>query len=148
MVASDDRRSATMAASSDRIIDSKMDKASIIKDAIDYIQELHEQERRIQADLIQLESGKLKKNAVFDLDQEIPTSSRLKKKGIDHSYDSRRSTTSSIEDLEISEEHCNYFKFVDDDDYDVISNVAPRTSIRSEEFNDPSTRVYEMDNEF
>ncbi|CAL5389834.1 unnamed protein product [Camellia sinensis] len=93
-----------MVASSDRIIDSKvkkiMDKASIIKDAIDYIQELHEQERRIQADLIQLESGKLKKNEVFDLDQEIPTLSRLKKKGIDHSYDSRRSTTSSIEDLE------------------------------------------------
>ncbi|GMP48288.1 hypothetical protein CsSME_00015694 [Camellia sinensis var. sinensis] len=77
-----------------------MDKASIIKDAIDYIQELHEQEKRIQADLIQLESGKLKKNAVFDLDQEIPTLSRLNKKGIDHSYDSRRSTTSSIEDLE------------------------------------------------
>ncbi|CAL5393968.1 unnamed protein product [Camellia sinensis] len=100
VVANDDRRSATMAASSDRIIDWKMDKASIIKDAIDYIQELHEQERRIQADLIQLESGKLKKNAVFDLDQEIPTLSRLKKKGIDHSYDSRRSTTSSIEDLE------------------------------------------------
>ncbi|CAL5408137.1 unnamed protein product [Camellia sinensis] len=46
------------------------------------------------------------------------------------------------------EEHCNYFKFVDDDDYDVISNAAPRTFIRSEEFNDPSTRVYEMDNEF
>ncbi|KAI7993278.1 Transcription factor bHLH35 [Camellia lanceoleosa] len=78
-----------------------MDKVSIIKDAIDYIQELHEQERRIQADLIQLESGKLKKNAVFDLDQEIPTLSRLKKKRIDHSYDSRRSTTSSIEDLEV-----------------------------------------------
>ncbi|KAL7221653.1 hypothetical protein ACSBR1_023583 [Camellia fascicularis] len=82
------------------IIRAQMDKASIIKDAIDYIQELHEQERRIQADLIQLESGKLKKNAVFDLDQEIPTLSRLKKKRIDHSYDSRRSTTSSIEDLE------------------------------------------------
>ncbi|CAL5376722.1 unnamed protein product [Camellia sinensis] len=81
---------------------SKMDKASIIKDAIDYIQELHEQERRIQADLIQLESGKLKKNAIFDLDQEIPTLSRLKKKRIDHSYDSRRSTTSTIEDLELS----------------------------------------------
>ncbi|KAI7985750.1 Pleiotropic drug resistance protein 2 [Camellia lanceoleosa] len=77
-----------------------MDKASIIKDAIDYIQDLHEQERRIKADLMQLESGKLKKNAVFDLDQEIPTLSRLKKKRIDHSYDSRRSTTSSIEDLE------------------------------------------------
>ncbi|KAL7190809.1 hypothetical protein ACSBR2_022984 [Camellia fascicularis] len=47
------------------IIRAQMDKASIIKYAIDYIQELHEQERRIQADLIQLESGKLKKNAVF-----------------------------------------------------------------------------------
>ncbi|KAL7162542.1 hypothetical protein ACSBR2_042937 [Camellia fascicularis] len=48
----------------------------------------------------------------------------------------------------ISEEHCNYFKFADDDDDDVISNAAPRKSIRSEEFNDLSTRVYEMDNEF
>ncbi|KAI7982775.1 U-box domain-containing protein 52 [Camellia lanceoleosa] len=38
---------------------------------------------------------------VFDLDHEIPTLSRLKKKRIDHSYDSRRSTTSSIEDLEV-----------------------------------------------
>ncbi|KAL7178198.1 hypothetical protein ACSBR2_031365 [Camellia fascicularis] len=48
------------------------------------------------------------------------------------------------------EEHCNYFKFADDDDDDddVISNAAPRKSIRSEEFNDLSTRVYEMDNEF
>ncbi|KAL7186388.1 hypothetical protein ACSBR2_028185 [Camellia fascicularis] len=48
----------------------------------------------------------------------------------------------------ISEEHCNYFKFADDDDDNVISNAAPRTSIRSEEFNDLSIRVYEMDNEF
>ncbi|CAL5379058.1 unnamed protein product [Camellia sinensis] len=48
----------------------------------------------------------------------------------------------------ISEKHCNYFKFADDDDDDVISNAAPRKSIRSEEFNDLSTRVYEMDNEF
>ncbi|CAL5365540.1 unnamed protein product [Camellia sinensis] len=48
----------------------------------------------------------------------------------------------------ISEEHCNYFKFADDNDDDVISNVVPRKSIRSEEFKDLSTRVYEMDNEF
>ncbi|KAI4376414.1 hypothetical protein MLD38_014179 [Melastoma candidum] len=40
---------------------SKMDKASIIKDAIDYIQELQEQERRIQKEIADLEStGKLK----------------------------------------------------------------------------------------
>ncbi|KAK1420878.1 hypothetical protein QVD17_22810 [Tagetes erecta] len=38
---------------------SKMDKASIIKDAIDYIQLLHDQERSIQAELIELESRKL-----------------------------------------------------------------------------------------
>ncbi|GFZ09151.1 basic helix-loop-helix (bHLH) DNA-binding superfamily protein [Actinidia rufa] len=44
---------------------SKMDKASIIKDAIDYIQELHDQERRIQAEILQLESGKLNENGVF-----------------------------------------------------------------------------------
>ncbi|KAL7255180.1 hypothetical protein ACSBR1_009359 [Camellia fascicularis] len=48
----------------------------------------------------------------------------------------------------ISEEHCNYFKFADDNDDDVISNAAPRKSIRSKEFKDLSTRVYEMDNEF
>ncbi|KAL7230837.1 hypothetical protein ACSBR2_009173 [Camellia fascicularis] len=48
----------------------------------------------------------------------------------------------------ISEEHCNYFKFADDNDGDMISNAAPRKSIRSEEFKDLSTRVYEMDNEF
>ncbi|OMO87182.1 hypothetical protein COLO4_20756 [Corchorus olitorius] len=39
----------------------KMDKASIIKDVIDYIQELHEQESRIQAEMMELETGKLKK---------------------------------------------------------------------------------------
>ncbi|XP_076907695.1 transcription factor bHLH35-like [Bidens hawaiensis] len=38
---------------------SKMDKASIIKDAIDYIQVLHEQERTIQLELMELESRKV-----------------------------------------------------------------------------------------
>ncbi|XP_061352690.1 transcription factor bHLH35 isoform X3 [Gastrolobium bilobum] len=41
---------------------SKMDKASIIKDAIDYIQHLHEQEKTIQAEIMELESGVMKKN--------------------------------------------------------------------------------------
>ncbi|CAN1811301.1 Transcription factor bHLH35 [Linum perenne] len=36
---------------------SKMDKASIIKDAINYIKELHEQERRIKAEIVELESA-------------------------------------------------------------------------------------------
>ncbi|KAF9679835.1 hypothetical protein SADUNF_Sadunf06G0056300 [Salix dunnii] len=63
---------------------SKMDKASIIKDAIDYIQELHEQERRIQAEILELESGKLKKDPGFGvLEQELPGLLRSKKKKID-----------------------------------------------------------------
>ncbi|KAJ1424721.1 Myc-type, basic helix-loop-helix [Sesbania bispinosa] len=41
---------------------SKMDKASIIKDAIEYIQHLHEQEKMIQAEIMELESGMPKNN--------------------------------------------------------------------------------------
>lgn len=83
-----------------------MDKASIIKDAIDYIQELHEQERRIQAEIIELESNKLKKNPGYDFDQELPILLRSKKKKIDQQlYDScgsRSGSTSPIEVLEVS----------------------------------------------
>ncbi|XVF19037.1 hypothetical protein REPUB_Repub11eG0076000 [Reevesia pubescens] len=52
---------------------SKMDKASIIKDAIDYIQELHDQESRIQAEIMELESGKVKKiHPGYEYDQDLP----------------------------------------------------------------------------
>ncbi|KAL8149417.1 transcription factor bHLH35-like [Apium graveolens] len=44
----------------------KMDKASIIKDAISYIQELQEQERRIQGEITQLESMASNKDNSFD----------------------------------------------------------------------------------
>ncbi|KAJ4962891.1 hypothetical protein NE237_022830 [Protea cynaroides] len=78
---------------------SKMDKASIIKDAIGYIQELQQQEKRIQAEIIELESGKLKKNH-HSTDSEIqnPVRLRTKKKRIDHNYGSR---SSSIELMEL-----------------------------------------------
>ncbi|KAF9662960.1 hypothetical protein SADUNF_Sadunf18G0108500 [Salix dunnii] len=84
---------------------SKMDKASIIKDAIDYIQELHDQERKIQAELTELESGKLKKNQggfdVYD-HQELPVLLRSKKKRIDSQfYDFGGSKISPIELLEL-----------------------------------------------
>nr|WPH60715.1 transcription factor bHLH23 [Panax notoginseng] len=76
----------------------KMDKASIIKDAINYIQELHEQERRIQAEISELESKK--NNFLHDFDQDqtpFMANSRLKKKKIEqqHSYDSGGSRISS-----------------------------------------------------
>ncbi|KAL7231960.1 hypothetical protein ACSBR2_010058 [Camellia fascicularis] len=48
-------------------------------------------------------------------------------------------------------EHCNYFKFADEDDDDtsstIRSNVGPRKAIRTEELNDLRTRLCEMDSE-
>lgn len=79
-----------------------MDKASIIKDAIEYIQELHEQERTIQAEILELESGKLKKNPGYGFEQELPTLLRSKKKKTDQFYDSGGPRTSPIEVLEVS----------------------------------------------
>ncbi|KAL5699605.1 hypothetical protein ACHQM5_030485 [Ranunculus cassubicifolius] len=46
---------------------SKMDKASIIKDAIEYIQELHEQEKSMQAEIEELEEERLR-NPVSNID--------------------------------------------------------------------------------
>ncbi|XP_058068133.1 transcription factor bHLH35-like [Magnolia sinica] len=61
----------------------KMDKASIIKDAIDYIQELHDQERRIQAEIADLEVGKQKKPSDFEVDHGRLSVARTKKKRTD-----------------------------------------------------------------
>ncbi|CAL5435000.1 unnamed protein product [Camellia sinensis] len=48
-------------------------------------------------------------------------------------------------------EHCNYFKFADDDDEDVTSTIHSNTGlckvVRIEEFNDVRTRLSEMDTE-
>ncbi|KAK5773334.1 hypothetical protein PVK06_049640 [Gossypium arboreum] len=79
---------------------SKMDKASIIKDAIDYIQELHDQEGRIQAEIRELESGKLKKNPGFEYDQEL-SGLRSKKTKLDNIFDYGGSRASPIEVLEV-----------------------------------------------
>ncbi|XP_009359948.2 transcription factor bHLH35 isoform X2 [Pyrus x bretschneideri] len=80
---------------------SKMDKASIIKDAIDYIQELHEQERRIQTEIVELESGKSNKKLGSDFEQDLPVLLRSKKKKIEHLYDCGESRISTIEILEL-----------------------------------------------
>ncbi|KAJ6857634.1 hypothetical protein NC651_039151 [Populus alba x Populus x berolinensis] len=84
---------------------SKMDKASIIKDAIGYIQELHDQEKKIQAELLELESGKSKKNQGgfgVHYHQELPVLLRSKKKKIDYQFcDFGGSKISPIELLEL-----------------------------------------------
>ncbi|GLT72829.1 hypothetical protein SLA2020_447280 [Shorea laevis] len=81
---------------------SKMDKASIIKDAIEYIQELHEQERTIQAEIMELESGKLNKNPGYGFEQDLPILlTSKKKKKTDQFYDSGGPRTSPIEVIEL-----------------------------------------------
>ncbi|XP_020235664.1 transcription factor bHLH35 [Cajanus cajan] len=82
---------------------SKMDKASIIKDAIEYIQHLHEQEKIIQAEIMELESGMPKKSSPsydFELEQ-LPVVLRSKKKRTENLYDSITSRNSPIELLNL-----------------------------------------------
>ncbi|KAL2503202.1 basic helix-loop-helix (bHLH) DNA-binding superfamily protein [Forsythia ovata] len=80
----------------------KMDKASIIKDAIDYIQELHEEEKRIRAEISELESGRSSNSTIFDFDQEVTTfCSKPKRSRIDQCYDSAGSRSCPIEVLEL-----------------------------------------------
>ncbi|KAJ8452130.1 hypothetical protein Cgig2_016711 [Carnegiea gigantea] len=56
----------------------KMDKASIIKDAINYIQELHEQERQIKAEISELEYGRLsRKNSNVQKSRRVPQARAL-----------------------------------------------------------------------
>ncbi|CAK8531895.1 unnamed protein product [Lathyrus sativus] len=82
---------------------SKMDKASIIKDAIEYIEHLHEQEKKIEAEIMELQSGMPNNNINpnYDFDQELPVLLRSKKKRTDQLYDSVNSTNSPIELLEL-----------------------------------------------
>jgi len=82
----------------------QMDKASIIKDAIDYIQYLHEQEKIIQAEIMDLESGMPKKSSSsYDFEQEqLPVVLRSKKKRTEQIYDSVGSRNSPIEVLDVN----------------------------------------------
>ncbi|KAL3533279.1 hypothetical protein ACH5RR_006800 [Cinchona calisaya] len=82
----------------------KMDKASIIKDAIDYIQDLHDQERRIQTEISELES---KRSFYVDVDQEISYNLKPKRTRVDpaQSCDSGGPRSSPIEILELRVSH-------------------------------------------
>ncbi|KAM7273290.1 hypothetical protein ACFE04_027954 [Oxalis oulophora] len=84
---------------------SKMDKASIIKDAIDYIQELHEQEKRIEAEIIELETSCGNNNInINPTDFELPQVLRTKKTRIvEQLHDSAGSTTTTSSPIELLE---------------------------------------------
>ncbi|KAI3447334.1 hypothetical protein Pfo_003999 [Paulownia fortunei] len=84
----------------------KMDKASTIRDAIEYIKSLQVEERRIQAEISELESGMSSSNgSIFDFDQEATTfCSKPKRTGMEHGYDSpgsRLVMPSPVEVLEL-----------------------------------------------
>ncbi|XP_074280706.1 transcription factor bHLH35-like isoform X2 [Silene latifolia] len=92
----------------------KMDKASIIKDAISYIQELQEQQGFIKTEILDLESYRSINNCdspcSVDYDQDIPfvPTKPSKKKRLDHgnseSFSSNGSCKSpAIDDLEADE---------------------------------------------
>ncbi|CAN1229345.1 Transcription factor bHLH35, partial [Linum grandiflorum] len=77
---------------------SKMDKASIIKDAINYIQELHDLERRMQAEIAHLELSSLRKG-IYEMElEDLPLLLRSKKKKVE---DDRFYDASPIELLEV-----------------------------------------------
>ncbi|CAI9298092.1 unnamed protein product [Lactuca saligna] len=82
---------------------SKMDKASIIKDAIEYIQILHDQERTIQTELIQLEAQKLdSENLDFVQEAGFMPTERSNRKRVVQALDSSGSRSYPIEVLELS----------------------------------------------
>ncbi|KAJ6958564.1 hypothetical protein NC653_040273 [Populus alba x Populus x berolinensis] len=83
---------------------SKLDKASIIKDAIDYIQDLQEQETRLQAEIMQLESERSEKDKGFEFERELPVLLTSKKTRYDHISDHRvpRSDPIEVHQLRVS----------------------------------------------
>ncbi|CAL0304764.1 unnamed protein product [Lupinus luteus] len=81
---------------------SKMDKASIIKDAIEYIQHLHEEEKNMKGEIMELESEVLMMNPNYDFEQELSVLLRSKKKKTEQQlYDSASPTDSPIQILEL-----------------------------------------------
>lgn len=97
-----------------------MDRASIIKDAIEYIQHLHQQEKTIEAEIMELQSGMPNRNINqnYDLDQELPVLLRSKKKRTNQLYDSVGSRNSPIEILEV-----NYLPHILYHHLSLISNI-------------------------
>ncbi|XP_073289914.1 transcription factor bHLH35 [Primulina huaijiensis] len=78
----------------------KMDKASIIKDAIEYIQTLHEEERILQAEISELENGKSSNSRpIRDFDQEF--CSEAKRSRMDQYDHGSRFNPSPLEVLEL-----------------------------------------------
>ncbi|TYK03071.1 transcription factor bHLH35-like isoform X1 [Cucumis melo var. makuwa] len=81
----------------------KMDKASIIKDAIEYIQELRSEENRIETEISNLESGKFKSTTSNEDDDRENNTRNTRKRGTKNSNRQLREkpTSSPIEILDV-----------------------------------------------
>ncbi|KAL2534480.1 basic helix-loop-helix (bHLH) DNA-binding superfamily protein [Abeliophyllum distichum] len=79
----------------------KMDKESTLRDAIEYIQKLHEEERKIQAEISDLESaGRSSKCTNFQFDQEATFKpNRIRTQ--EHFHDFQGSSSSRTEVIEL-----------------------------------------------
>ncbi|KAL4028640.1 hypothetical protein IC575_011841 [Cucumis melo] len=82
----------------------KMDKASIIKDAIEYIQELRSEENRIETEISNLESGKFKSTTSNEDDDRENNTRNTRKRGTKNSNRQLREkpTSSPIEILDLN----------------------------------------------
>lgn len=82
-----------------------MDKASILKDAIEYIQNLHEQEKSIEAEIMELESENMNmnnQNSGFEYEKDLPVLLRSKRNKTEQQlFESVSSRKSPIEVHEV-----------------------------------------------
>ncbi|KAL2456742.1 basic helix-loop-helix (bHLH) DNA-binding superfamily protein [Forsythia ovata] len=80
----------------------KLDKESTLRDAIEYIQKLHEEERKIQAEISDLESaGRSSKCTNFQFDQEA-TIKPIRIRTQEHFHDFQGSSSSRTEVIKLS----------------------------------------------
>ncbi|KAI5445948.1 hypothetical protein KIW84_013971 [Lathyrus oleraceus] len=80
---------------------------------LEYIEHLHEQEKNLEAEIMELQSGMPNNNITqnYDFDQELLVLLRSKKKRTDRLYDSVSSTNSPIQLLEVNS--CNLLVKID-----------------------------------
>lgn len=83
-------------------LENQMDKESIIRDAMEYIKKLHEEEKKIQAEISDMESaGSSSKSTVFEFDEEEIFKSKRIRTDQKRFHNFRGSRSSPIEVIQV-----------------------------------------------